>query len=100
MATDDGGRHACIVDGCTSDLLSEQPLSIRVGVCEEHRKAPMVLVNSKRCRYCQQCVKPHDLDDFAGGRRSCKKMLERHNSRCCGKAPLGFERAEGVTIQT
>ncbi|KNA07252.1 hypothetical protein SOVF_172970 isoform A [Spinacia oleracea] len=47
----------CQADNCTSDLTDAKRYHRRHKVCEFHAKAPVVIVNSKHQRFCQQCSK-------------------------------------------
>ncbi|KHN37527.1 Squamosa promoter-binding-like protein 7 [Glycine soja] len=50
-------------------------------VCLRCANAATVMLNGEAKRYCQQCGKFHVLSDFDEGKRSCRRKLERHNTR-------------------
>uniref|UniRef100_A0A7S0RS61 SBP-type domain-containing protein n=1 Tax=Pyramimonas obovata TaxID=1411642 RepID=A0A7S0RS61_9CHLO len=72
---------ACQVNGCNADLSMERSYYQRHRVCLFHAKADVVHVESTAYRFCQQCAKLHELDCFDGQKKSCRKMLLRHNLR-------------------
>ncbi|KNA13843.1 hypothetical protein SOVF_112880 isoform B [Spinacia oleracea] len=71
----------CQADNCTSDLTDAKRYHRRHKVCEFHAKAPVVIVNSKHQRFCQQCSKFHDVSEFDDTKRSCRRRLAGHNER-------------------
>ncbi|KNA13842.1 hypothetical protein SOVF_112880 isoform A [Spinacia oleracea] len=86
----------CQADNCTSDLTDAKRYHRRHKVCEFHAKAPVVIVNSKHQRFCQQCSKCvstfflkiirstqwfHDVSEFDDTKRSCRRRLAGHNER-------------------
>ncbi|KAL6182646.1 hypothetical protein ACLB2K_044061 [Fragaria x ananassa] len=77
------GSHtvSCLVDGCRSDLSTCRDYHRRHKVCELHSKTPMVTINGQKQRFCQQCSRFHSLEEFDGGKRSCRKRLDGHNRR-------------------
>lgn len=72
---------ACQVNGCNADLSMERSYYQRHRVCLFHAKADVVHVDKTAYRFCQQCAKLHELDCFDGQKKSCRKMLLRHNLR-------------------
>jgi len=74
-------RSVCQVSGCTVNLLTEDHLAVRAVTCQSHRQQAIIHVNGKPCRFCQQCVRVHDLDRFDGDKKGCRKRLESHNRR-------------------
>ncbi len=46
-------------------------------------------------RFCQRCGVSHPLGDFEGVKRSCRKQLEKHNSRRCGAGSVWVGGAGG-----
>lgn len=40
-----------------------------------------LVIEGQRVRFCQQCGAFHDIRDFAGQRKSCKRKLAQHNER-------------------
>ncbi|CAI7806287.1 unnamed protein product, partial [Closterium sp. NIES-53] len=78
-----GGRGAvtCRVDGCGEDLSSARSYNRRHRVCGVHTRAAAVTVDGNQQRFCQQCSRFQDMDDFEPGRRSCKQSLQYHNKQ-------------------
>ncbi|KAK1319743.1 Squamosa promoter-binding-like protein 18 [Acorus calamus] len=72
---------SCLVDGCTSDLSNCREYHRRHKVCEAHSKTPIVTVLGRQQRFCQQCSRFHNLDEFDEVKRSCRKRLDGHNRR-------------------
>ncbi|XP_031479719.1 squamosa promoter-binding-like protein 10 [Nymphaea colorata] len=71
----------CQVEGCGADLSGEKSYHIRHRVCEVHSKSPMVVVDGRRQRFCQQCSRFHELGEFDEVKRSCRRRLAGHNQR-------------------
>ncbi|XP_056694111.1 squamosa promoter-binding protein 1-like [Spinacia oleracea] len=71
----------CQADNCTSDMTDAKRYFRRHKVCEFHSKAPVVMVNTKHQRFCQQCSKFEDLSEFDDTKRSCRRRLAGHNER-------------------
>ncbi|KAL6650658.1 hypothetical protein ACP70R_009583 [Stipagrostis hirtigluma subsp. patula] len=72
----------CQVEGCTADLAKARRYHRRHKVCEAHSKAPVVF--SAGCvpqRFCQQCSRFHELDEFDDTKKSCRTRLADHNRR-------------------
>ncbi|KAL6994492.1 hypothetical protein U1Q18_012596 [Sarracenia purpurea var. burkii] len=46
---------SCSVDGCKADLGNCRDYYRRHRVCEGHSKTPLVIVDGKEQRFCQQC---------------------------------------------
>ena len=40
-----------------------------------------MVIQGRRQRFCQQCGRFHDVTEFEGTRKSCRRKLERHNQR-------------------
>ncbi|CAI5483177.1 unnamed protein product [Closterium sp. Yama58-4] len=78
-----GGRGVvtCRVDGCGEDLSSARSYNRRHRVCGVHTRAAAVTVDGNQQRFCQQCSRFQDMDDFEPGRRSCRQSLQYHNKR-------------------
>ena len=74
-------KLVCQVEGCSQPLSDLKAYHRRYKICLEHLKAPVVLVKGTQCRFCQQCGRFHDLQEFEGTRRSCRSRLDRHNRR-------------------
>ncbi|KAF3325461.1 squamosa promoter-binding protein 1 isoform X2 [Carex littledalei] len=67
----------CQADDCTADATTVGRYYQRHRICPEHSKAPSVLFNGTQQRYCQQCSRFHELTEFDGSRRSCRRQLCR-----------------------
>lgn len=78
---DDGGHILCSVDGC-SHRMEDQPLYYqRYKVCKDHLRKWSLLVQGVAQRFCQQCGRFHNIEEFDAKKRNCKARLEKHNSR-------------------
>ena len=53
----------------------------KVRVCASHATQPSVDVGGRLSRFCQRCGQFHDIEEFDGEKRSCRKKLELHNER-------------------
>ncbi|KAI3457439.1 hypothetical protein Pfo_014102 [Paulownia fortunei] len=71
----------CLVENCEADLSGCKKYHQRHRVCEVHAKAPVVLVDGLRQRFCQQCSRFHELSEFDQTKRSCRRRLAGHNER-------------------
>ncbi|KAL8216520.1 hypothetical protein R6Q57_023357 [Mikania cordata] len=71
----------CQVPGCETDISELKGYHKRHRVCLGCATASTVVLDGQDKRYCQQCGKFHLLSDFDEGKRSCRRKLERHNSR-------------------
>lgn len=40
-----------------------------------------IIIDGRKQRFCQQCGKFHELNEFDGQKKSCKRKLKRHNER-------------------
>lgn len=58
------------VPDCGKDLTGEKVYSRRYRICDVHLKMDAVHVDGKLQRFCQQCSRFHELDDFDGSQRS------------------------------
>nr|AUW52972.1 squamosa promoter binding-like protein 4c [Petunia x hybrida] len=74
-------QPCCQVEKCANDLSYAKTYHKRHKVCEVHAKAPTVLVAGLRQRFCQQCSRFHELSEFDGTKRSCRRRLAGHNER-------------------
>ncbi|RZB63901.1 Squamosa promoter-binding-like protein 7 isoform B [Glycine soja] len=77
----------CQVPGCEADISELKGYHRRHRVCLRCANAATVMLNDEAKRYCQQCGKFHVLSDFDEGKRSCRRKLERHNTRRRRKPP-------------
>ncbi|KAF8007988.1 hypothetical protein BT93_K1856 [Corymbia citriodora subsp. variegata] len=71
----------CQAEKCTADLTEARQYHRRHKVCEQHSKAPAVVVAGLHQRFCQQCSRFHELSEFDDNKRSCRKRLAGHNER-------------------
>lgn len=74
-------QHCCQVEKCEVDLSGAKMYHKRHKVCQVHAKAPIVLVAGLSQRFCQQCSRFHELSEFDGIKRSCRRRLAGHNER-------------------
>ncbi|KAK1274184.1 Squamosa promoter-binding-like protein 11 [Acorus gramineus] len=75
------GVLKCQVEGCEEDILGSKAYYRNHKICEGHYKAPVVRVGGVRKRFCQRCTRFHELLEFDGSKRTCRKSLEAHNKR-------------------
>ncbi|RDX83112.1 Squamosa promoter-binding-like protein 7, partial [Mucuna pruriens] len=92
----------CQVPGCEVDISELKGYHRRHRVCLRCANAATVVLHGEAKRYCQQCGKFHLLPDFDEGKRSCRRKLERHNTRRRRKPPTdsggaGHSEVEPVT---
>ncbi|KAK3404736.1 squamosa promoter-binding protein 1 [Eucalyptus grandis] len=71
----------CQAEKCTADLTEARQYHRRHKVCEQHAKAPAVVVGGLYQRFCQQCSRFHELLEFDENKRSCRRRLAGHNER-------------------
>ncbi|RHN42485.1 putative transcription factor SBP family [Medicago truncatula] len=71
----------CQVEGCGLDLSSAKHYYRKRRVCVDHSKSPMVVIDGLERRFCQQCSRFHDLFEFDGKKKSCRRRLSQHNAR-------------------
>lgn len=57
------------VDGCSTKLAPGKAYCMRYRVCQQHLSAPMVLINNTQSRFCQQCGRFQELEEFDGPKR-------------------------------
>ncbi|GFR48875.1 hypothetical protein Agub_g10718 [Astrephomene gubernaculifera] len=88
--SDDGGGGStrrpsaplrCKVEGCNANLENAPKTHQRFRLCNEHIKAPCILVDGVRSRFCQQCSRFHPLVEFEGLNRTCRVMLAKNRAR-------------------
>lgn len=59
----EGSRQpSCQVEDCTADMVNAKTYHRRHKVCEFHAKAPAVLIDGLRQRFCQQCSRFRNSD--------------------------------------
>ncbi|KAL4524920.1 hypothetical protein Ndes2526A_g07018 [Nannochloris sp. 'desiccata'] len=78
---DDKKENQCQVDGCSSDISTMKEYHARYKICEQHLRASLVTNRGREQRFCQQCGKFHNIEEFDGDKRSCRARLEKHNVR-------------------
>ncbi|KAK1273254.1 Squamosa promoter-binding-like protein 8 [Acorus gramineus] len=75
----------CQAAGCAADLGRAKHYHRRHRVCDFHSKAAAVIVSGcgggAEQRFCQQCSRFHQLSEFDGEKRSCRRRLADHNRR-------------------
>ncbi|KAK1415855.1 hypothetical protein QVD17_31643 [Tagetes erecta] len=71
----------CQVEGCNLDLSSAKEYHRKHRVCENHSKAPKVIVAGLERRFCQQCSRFQSMAEFDEEKRSCRRRLSDHNAR-------------------
>ncbi|KAG2434136.1 hypothetical protein HXX76_007863 [Chlamydomonas incerta] len=72
-----GSKMACQVMGCGLSLAGMKGYFLRHRVCEEHSKAPVLIIGGAPSRLCQQCSKFHHVNAFEGAKRTCRVQLDR-----------------------
>nr|AOC59153.1 squamosa promter-binding-like protein 12 [Nicotiana tabacum] len=82
--------ESCQVEKCKVDLSGAKKYYKRHKVCQVHAKAPIVVVAALRQRFCQQCSRFHEVSEFDGTKRSCRRRLAGHNERR-RKIPLSIK---------
>ncbi|TVU14651.1 hypothetical protein EJB05_38133, partial [Eragrostis curvula] len=89
------GHHPprCQVDGCMADLSKAKRYHRRHRVCENHSKAPVVITAGAIMpqRFCQQCSRFHEVDEFDDEKKSCRQRLADHNRRRRKPKPSGTD---------
>ena len=70
-------KRRCQVDSCRVDLTNASTYCKRRKICETCIRSPTVLDEGRVMRYCQQCSKLHDVAEFDGTKRSCRRKLRR-----------------------
>ena len=53
----------------------------RYKICEFHSRLPKMLIDDRCVRFCQQCGRFQDLDEFDGNKKSCREKLKLHNAQ-------------------
>lgn len=70
------------VDGCVEDLSGLKRYFQRYHVCEQHMRAPVVLIAGRQVRFCDQCSTFHPLNFFDGVRRCVLRWLSSAACMC------------------
>ncbi|GLJ42867.1 hypothetical protein SUGI_0888580 [Cryptomeria japonica] len=94
------GIVRCQVPSCESDISHLKGYHRRHRVCLSCVNAATVVLDDVPQRYCQQCGKFHLLPDFDEGKRSCRRKLERHNTRRRRKPAGDKASVQGRTSRT
>ncbi|TVU24814.1 hypothetical protein EJB05_27274, partial [Eragrostis curvula] len=83
----------CQVEGCMADLSKAKRYHRRHRVCEYHSKAPVVITAGAIMpqRFCQQCSRFHEVDEFDDAKKSCRQRLADHNRRRRKPKPSGTD---------
>ncbi|CAE5960091.1 unnamed protein product [Arabidopsis arenosa] len=76
-----GSSRLCQVDRCTADMKEAKLYHRRHKVCEVHAKASSVFLSGLNQRFCQQCSRFHEIQEFDEAKRSCRRRLAGHNER-------------------
>mmetsp|Transcript_42161 Transcript_42161/g.109332 ORF Transcript_42161/g.109332 Transcript_42161/m.109332 type:complete len:300 (+) Transcript_42161:3-902(+) len=71
----------CRVDSCKAPLEDASKYSRRRKYCSSCMRLGSVVYDGVESRYCQQCSTIHQLADFNGNNRSCRKSLLRRNNK-------------------
>ncbi|KAG7667509.1 hypothetical protein Ndes2526B_g07537 [Nannochloris sp. 'desiccata'] len=75
-------KDRCQADNCsTADLSKLRFYNRRNHICLNHQKVDQYSRRGQIVRFCQRCAVGHPLEDFDGGKRSCRHKLEKFNSR-------------------
>ena len=69
------------VFGCEKELINEKTYYKRYRICVEHCNMPLLIIDGRRVRFCQQCARFHDISEFEGTKKSCRRKLKLHNQR-------------------
>ncbi|GLI61791.1 hypothetical protein VaNZ11_004291 [Volvox africanus] len=71
----------CKVEGCQRLMSEEGMYYRRYSVCKAHLRSLQLLVDGRIQRFCQQCGKFQDIEEFDEEKRSCRTQLEHHSRR-------------------
>jgi hypothetical protein len=77
---DTAGAVLLQVDGCSTKLAPGKAYCMRYRVCQQHLSAPMVLINNTQSRFCQQCGRFQELEEFDGPKRCAWTWLGHSSS--------------------
>ena len=69
------------VEDCGAELINEKTYYKRYRICMAHCNMKSMVIHGRRQRFCQQCGRFHEVGEFEGTRKSCRRKLERHNQR-------------------
>nr|QGV85756.1 transcription factor [Lavandula angustifolia] len=93
----DASMKSCQAEKCSADLADAKAYHRRHKVCELHAKAQVAVVAGIRQRFCQQCSRFHELQEFDDAKRSCRRRLAGHNERRRKNPADGNSQAEWST---
>lgn len=91
----DASMKSCQAEKCSADLTEAKAYHRRHKVCEHHAKAQAAVVAGIRQRFCQQCSRFHELQEFDDAKRSCRRRLAGHNERRRKNPADGGSQGEG-----
>uniref|UniRef100_A0A061R8W2 Squamosa promoter binding 4 n=1 Tax=Tetraselmis sp. GSL018 TaxID=582737 RepID=A0A061R8W2_9CHLO len=74
-------KMVCQVPGCDPEPKDMKVYNIRNKVCNRHLSMADVDMHGRRMRFCRQCARFQDLEEFDELKRSCRARLEKHNER-------------------
>ena len=69
----------CPIPSCTH----REPLTgyeKRSKLCDKHTRALSIAIDAKLHRYCNRCIRLHELGAFDAARRTCRAALAAHNA--------------------
>jgi hypothetical protein len=69
------------VQGCGEELVNAKAYYKRYRICPIHCNIECLVIEGQNVRFCQQCGTFHDIKEFEGRRKSCKRKLAQHNKR-------------------
>jgi hypothetical protein len=75
----------CQASGCRASLEGEKIYCKRYRLCSHCIGRPMLWINGTRKRFCQQCSLLHEVGEFDGEKKSCRKKLQAHALRLRNK---------------
>jgi len=87
---------SCQVLGCTADMSALKSYNQRFKICRHHQQAESVEHGKVLQRFCQQCARFHNVEDFDGLKRSCRTSLDHLNERRRRQKSSGKARTSSV----
>ena len=81
-------KRRCVADGCKADISQLKEYYRRRKLCEECINSREIQYGGCSMRFCQQCSKLHNMTEFDGPKRSCRKRLEKHRLAVSRKISL------------
>jgi hypothetical protein len=75
----------CQASGCGASLEREKIYCKRYRLCSHCIGHPILWINGTRKRLCQQCSLLHEVGEFDGEKKSCRKKLAAHALRLRNK---------------